>query len=121
MDGSLGAPDSLLDLMIVPLLALFFGVLMRFVGWNRHRMGKKSAAWNVLAVVVLGLGVYAGAKTVWNLYDPELGSLYRETIWQRRILYAHYAALALPMLALIGVLLWNLFERKLGRPLMLPT
>jgi hypothetical protein len=121
MDSSLGAPENFYDLLIVPMLAVFFGLLVRFLGWNKHRMGQKSATWNIIAVIVLSIGVYAGARTVWNLYDPELGSFYRETIWQRRMLYSHYAALLLPLLALVGVLVWNLIERRLGRPLLLSS
>ncbi len=117
MDGSFGAPEKWYDLLIVPGLAVFFGLLIRFLGWNRDRMGKRSKTWSWLAVVVLTLGAYVGFKAMWNLYDPDLAAFYKATIWSRLVLFSHYAAFALPALALIAVVIWNLTEKRLGRPI----
>ncbi len=117
MDGSFGAPDKWYDLLIVPGLAVFFGLLIRFLGWNRHRMGKSSKTWTWFAIAVLTLGAYVGFKAMWNLFDPDLAAFYRATIWQRRVLVSHYIGFGLPLLALIGVLVWNLTEKRLGRPI----
>jgi hypothetical protein len=110
-----GSPDSLVDLLIVPTLAVFFGLLFWFLAWNRERNGASGTAWKVVSLLVLVGGLYAGAQAVWNLHNPALGAFYRETIWSRKVLYSHYAALAMPILAMAGVLVWGLIERRRAR------
>jgi hypothetical protein len=105
-------------LLIVPGLAVFFGLLLQFLGWNLKRQGKSAVAWTGLSLLVLALGAYVGFKVMWNLFDPELGSFYRSTIWQRRILVMHYVAFGLPLICFLAVVAWNAAEKKLGRPLM---
>jgi hypothetical protein len=117
MDGSFGAPEKWYDLLIVPGLAVFFGLLLRFLAWNRDRMGKRSVAWTWFAIAVLCVGAYVGFRAMWNLYDPDLSAFYRATIWHRKVLFSHYIGFGLPILALIGVLVWNFAEKRLGRPL----
>ncbi|MEZ0326031.1 MAG: hypothetical protein ACAH95_08990 [Fimbriimonas sp.] len=117
MDGSFGAPDKWYDLLIVPGLAVFFGLLIRFLGWNREKMGKPSTTWSWFAIAVLALGAFVGFKAMWNLFDPDLAAFYRATIWQRRVLVSHYLAFGLPFIALLIVIGWNMTEKRLGRPI----
>ena len=117
MDGSFGAPANWYELLIMPALAVFFGLLLRFLGWNQSRQGKKSPTWTWMAVAVLALGAYVVFKVMWHLFDPELSAFYRNTIWSGKVLASHYLAFGLPVLALIAVLVWNLAEKKLGRPI----
>lgn len=118
MNGEYGAPFSAVDVILLPGIVFIAAVLMRFLAWNMQRMHKNPRWMKLSAYIVTLVGVWIAVKYLYTMYNPDTGFLYMRTLKpMMKVLLAHYIVIALPFLTLIGFVLWDRAEKKLGRPL----
>lgn len=94
---------DLADVLLMPMLAVFFGMLFFFLGeFNLHMKGR--TFWRGLGVAILALGALTGYRFFLAVVSDSFeGKVYRSEIYQRRLLYSHWAAFWLPIACLIVV------------------
>ena len=92
---------DLADVLLMPILAVFFGLLFYFLGeFNLHLKGRNF--WRGLGVAILVLGALTGFRFFLAVVSDSFeGKVYRSEIFQRRLLYSHWAAFWLPIVCLI--------------------
>lgn len=104
-----GPPTSMWDLLIMPLLFTFFGVAARIGAAQYQRnFGKRTKhAWYVYPPLAIALTY--GLHWIYQLWLPnELSRMvYLNAGLTGRVRYAHYVAFLLPLIALIGVLVYD--------------
>jgi hypothetical protein len=112
-----GAPESIVDLLILPTLCVVFSLLLRLGAWGRDRSGGGAKWLKVASLVPAVFGIYLGGQNLWAMFNPDTGYLYMKTIGGKKVLLGHYLSLLLPLLTVVGILVWGRIEKKLGRPL----
>ena len=113
-----GAPENFIDILILPMICVTFALLMRLGAWGREKSGG-NAKWLKLAAYVPAIfGLWVGFQNLWAMYSPDTGYLYMKTLeGRRKVLVGHYVSFFLPLLTVLGILIWGRVERRLGRPL----
>lgn len=103
---------DLADVLLMPMLAVFFGMLFFFLGeFNLHMRGR--AFWKGLGAAILALGALTGYRFFLAVVSSSFeGKVYRSEIYQRRLLYAHWAAFWLPVLCLLIVAAIYFYRKK---------
>lgn len=105
-------PSSPLDVVILPGLAVFFGMLLYGLALRQELLGNR-VRWKWLPIAVLALGAIAGFGPFWNYIGSSSDAeLYRGSIPGRKMLIAHYSAFLLPLLCIAGTLLYDLWRRR---------
>jgi hypothetical protein len=112
-----GAPENFVDVLILPVLTVVFALLLRLGGWGRDRSGGNGKWLKIAALFPLAFGIWIGLQQVWAIHNPDTGYLYAKTIDGKKVLFSHYLSLILPLLTLVGFLVWSRVERRLGRPI----
>ncbi len=98
-----GSPHSMIDIMIGPLLLVFFG-LMLFIGSIRYEMTyDKVAKWWKWSFLPLGLALVLGIQRFTFIFSL----FYAQTINSKKELIAHWMGWILPLLSIVGVLVYN--------------
>lgn len=92
-------PTSSIDILLVPAILIFFGVLIWFAAFNRVRLGEK-APWKWAAMLPLGFATFCGLMWTLRLRDP----LYVQGIIGSRIVSAHWLALFVPLGLIVAML-----------------
>ena len=94
-------PQSWTDPMLMPVMCAFFGLLIYFLGIKKERDGGK-AVWKWAGVVLAVLGGMIGWPW-FAIYTGKGadGELYRSSLMGNKMLVGHYAALVVPLLAVI--------------------
>jgi len=109
-------PDNtvteLADVLLMPMLAVFFGMLFALLGeFNEHMRGR--AFLMGVGAAILALGALTGYRfflaVVSNSFE---GKVYQSEIFQRRLLYAHWGAFWIPVVCMIIVLAIHFYRRK---------
>jgi phosphoglycerol transferase MdoB-like AlkP superfamily enzyme len=107
------------DILLLPLILSFFGVLVYILGWNARKDGVLPA-YRWAGILLLGLALFVGMRYVWDLHNPALGAFRRAELAMdgRRVLYSHYLAAAIPafFLLLCSVLEFVARRTKPGKP-----
>lgn len=112
-----GAPESFVDLLVLPGLMVVFALLLRLGAWGRDRSGASGKWLKIAALVPLAFGLWVGLQQVWAIHNPDTGYLYAKTIDGKKVLFSHYLSLILPLLTLLGFAVWARIEKRLGRPI----
>ena len=104
------------DIMLMPALAVFFGLLAYLLGEFNESL-KGGTVWKWVGGVILGLGALSGFRYFLAMISGSFeGKLYQAQIFQRRVVYAHYAAFWLPLICLgivIAISYWRKKQRRL--------
>ena len=109
------APQSLSEVIVVPLLCLFFGLGIWLAAWNRERMYGEKPKWRWVALAPLLLGAYVGWRYFYPLVNPADSVIYQEAIpfvGRRRVVYGCYFAFLGPTLCALGLALWSFFQSR---------
>jgi len=104
------------DLLLVPGLAVFFGLLVYLLGEFNENL-KGGYVWKWVGAVILLLGSLAGFRYFLAMVSTGFeGKLYQASIFQRRVVWSHHAAFWLPLICLLVVVaisFWRKRQRKL--------
>jgi hypothetical protein len=107
-------PASWVDVVILPGIAVFFGMLFYSLGF-REMASPKLNAWRVAGIVVLFLGALAGFGPFWSYIGLGVdGELYRGAVIGRKMMLAHLGAFGVPAICLIGIGLYEALLRRRG-------
>lgn len=105
---------SVTDILVMPLICTFFGMLIYFLGQKKENSGAK-APWKWVGVLILGLGAGLG----WQYFAPMagLGNEVDATFVQsqydaKRFKISMYGAFLLPLLALIACIIVHFIRSK---------
>ncbi len=112
-----GVPQDITDIILLPFMLVFFGLVWWILAWNSERMTNRKAKWKWGAFFLFFLSMYTGFKFFWAMIDSSAnGLLYRETMrgieHSRRVVVSHYVAFLIPLITTISVLVWDFFDRK---------
>src|SRR5262245_62153517 len=104
------------EILLMPCLAIFFGMLAYLLGeFNEALRG--GTVWKWVGGIILGLGSLSGFRYFLAMISSSFeGKAYQSQIYQRRLIYTHYAAFWLPLLCLlvaIGISMWRNKQRRL--------
>lgn len=103
-----GSPESALEIMMVPLLFLVFGVLA-YSASNRYLENEgKRPKWMPVVYVAFGLALLFGFQKY--MFTREI--LYANTLTTGKVRYAHYLGFLLPLLTSIGIGIREFFRKR---------
>ena len=98
-----GSPQSVSDIVISSFIFAFFGVMM-FIGSVRYEMTyDKEAKWWKWCFLLIGIGVLFGIQRIAFLTN----FLYVNTVISKKLLYAHYLSLIVPILCGASIFLYK--------------
>lgn len=103
-------PPTWFDPMILPGILTFFGAVIFVFGRLNEVQQNKDGFFKWVGVLLLGLALFLGFEKVVWLRDPLYSGLASEV--GRRLVLAHWAAMAVPLLTLGGCLAWYMLERR---------
>lgn len=96
-------PLSVNDILLLPAILMFFGVFVYGValgnGLREYRLPRYR--WAGLAILLVAL--LMGARYVYFLYEPGNSPFYRAQLSGKKVVLAHYVALALPLLLVAAI------------------
>lgn len=105
---------SVTDILVMPLICTFFGMLIYFLGQKKENQGGK-AYWKWVGVLVLGLGAGLG----WQYFAPMVGignevdSAFVQSQYDaRRFKLSMYTSFLLPTLALISCVIVHFVKSR---------
>lgn len=112
-NSATGSPDSVGQLILMPLLFTFFALAARMsarIYW-RNFGKRKNHYWYVYPLLVIAL--YFGFQRIYPLYNPDdfVRTAYAQTITTNKLYYGHYIAFLIPLVSLLGVIVYDLRER----------
>ena len=104
------APESMWDVLLMPLLFTFFGLAVRgAAAAYRNNTGLRPKPLPVLlgTFIPLAFALWFGLRWMYQLFSPnDLDQyLYRQSGITRKILYSHWLSVLLPLAAIVGVIL----------------
>jgi uncharacterized membrane protein len=103
------APTGLTDVLLVPLICFVFGVGIWYGGLHfESRTEKQWVKW--LAFIPIAVGLIVGISA----FSQTLDYAYRALMPNNKTLYAHYVALALPVIAIGTILGWHMYLKRTG-------
>ncbi len=102
-------PQSWIDVLLMPGLAVFFGGLVLAIAIRAEMHGKPSPAkWAALAILFVGLWMglpwflsYVGPWPEAKMYQADL------LVYGRKMLLAHWGALLLPLLGIAATVVYQ--------------
>ena len=103
------------DILLMPGLAIFFGLLVFLLGEFNESL-KGGAVWKWVGAVILFLGSLSGFRYFLAMVSGSFeGKAYQAQIFQRRLVYTHYAAFWLPLICLAVVAAVSVWRKKQRR------
>lgn len=112
--GAYGAPESMNEVLLLPLLFTFFAVAARVAARTYWRnFGRRKPHWWYV-YPLLALALLFGAKWIYLLFNPDSldRTMYLQTLITRKVRVAHYVAFLLPLLTTIGIVLYDRAENE---------
>lgn len=105
--------ETVTDVVILPLILLFFGALFYFLGLRKSWIGEK-ATWRWIGFGIMVLAALAGFRPFWNMVSPGAeGDLYRGLYTSRKIIWGHYFGFLAPLgVILLGLVIEFLHKRQ---------
>ena len=105
--------ETVTDVVILPLIVLFFGALFYFLGLRKTWVGEKGS-WRWIGFGIMVLAALAGFRPFWNMVGPgDDADLYRLLYTSRKIIWGHYIGFLAPVgVILFGLLLEWLHKRQ---------
>ena len=99
-------PITPTSLLLLPGILAFFGLFVYGVGFGNGVRDHALPKYRWVGVGLLAVALFLGAKTIWLMYEPSLGPFYRAQLVGKKIVAAHYIAMAMPLLllALVGAM-----------------
>lgn len=103
------APTGLTDIILVPGLCFILGIGLWYGGLLfENRTEKSWLKW--LAFVPIVIGLVIGFQMTSQVSDYT----YQRLLGSKKLIYGHYLALALPVVAAITVIGWHFYLKKTG-------
>lgn len=108
-------PDSWFELIMLPGLATFFGLLTFFLSSLKERDGGKAPAkWIGLALCVIG--VIIGFGPFWLYISSSADSaIYRELVSGRKMMIGHMGGFILPLAGALTCVAYHFFIKRKNR------
>ncbi len=108
------------DVLLMPLLFTFFGVAVRgAAAAYRNNTGLRPKRLGVLlgTYLPLAIAMYFGLTFLFHMYNPNSLEryVYLNTLLTKKIKIAHYLAFLLPLLATVGVVLYDRRDAAIDR------
>lgn len=106
------------EVLLMPGLAVFFGLLAYFLGeFNDQLKGGK--AWKWVGIVILAMGALSGFRYFLAMVSSsDEAKYYQSMVFQRRLIYSHWAAFWFPLVCLAIVLVISYWRKKNRRILL---
>lgn len=109
---------TIADLLLLPMLSVFFGLLIFLLGTKKERDGGV-AHWKWAGLVVVLIGAFYSWKyfsLMAGIGDPVNVAMYRANYEGKRYAIANYASFLLPMIAALAcVAVHFLFRKRANR------
>jgi ABC-type multidrug transport system permease subunit len=107
-EPNFASPESMMEIMISPMLFSFFGMMM-FIGAIRYEETYgKPATWWKWCYVPLALGLLFGIQRMVFLQDI----MYAQTTYSRKIRIAHYMSFLVPVVVTVAITFWHRLASK---------
>jgi hypothetical protein len=118
----MGTPESWTDIVMLPGILVFLGAMMWLGSWLGGLQKATMNPWRWIAVVPMAIGLIIGMRYMWEMYNPDTGAFYMESMrvgqkLSRRLLMAHYGAFFIPLVSILIVVLWDKLEIRRRRRL----
>jgi len=113
-----GVPQDITDIILLPFMLMFFGLVWWILAWNAERTTGRKANWKWGAFFFLFVSMYTGFKFFWAMLDPSSnGQLYRETMrgieHSRRVVVSHYVAFLFPFVSTVAIAVWAFLDSRM--------
>ncbi len=118
MDSSFGAPDKLTDIILLPVVLTIIGIVIWFIGWNTKKNLGRVPKWHPLCYAVWAIALYVGMTFLWrviNPFDHVAATLYSDTVFYSRLYYAHIIDPFIPLLAILILGGWQIWDARQDR------
>lgn len=106
-------PSTFLDVVTMPIGLTLLGCVIFYAGWwVENRLTK--APWKWIALAPVGYAIYMGYGFLSKFIgDPfYYDAVTTESV--KKMTVAHYGALVVPVLGLVGIILFHFFNHKLN-------
>lgn len=107
-------PDTMIDVLMWPVMLTLAAWLVFYFGWWIENRFTK-APWKWLALLPIGYALYTGGALALRYQDPFYQSMLVAG-GQKKMMAAHYGAFLIPLLGLVGIILFHFFNHKLNLP-----
>lgn len=94
-------PITPTSILLLPGILAFFGLFVYGVAFGNGVRDHVMPKYRWVGIGLLALAFILGAKTLYLMFEPNLGPFYRAQLSGRKIVAAHYAAMLLPLLLLL--------------------
>lgn len=102
-------PTGLTDVLLLPLILFVLGIGTWYGGLHYESKTENSwVKWLALVPVAIGLAIGIGA------FSQTLDYAYKALMPNKKTLYGHYVALALPLLAIGTIIGWHFYLKRSG-------
>lgn len=102
-------PEKWHEVLILPVLFTIFALLIWFPG--RSAQFKHGVTWKWWALGPLLIALYSGSQYFMYMRDAVYAEMV--SVYGRKLTYAHYMSFVFPVLVLVGLLVWNKFDKRL--------
>ncbi len=102
-------PQSPTDVLMLPLIILFFGAVVYAAAYAKGMQVRKLPMFRFIGVALIVIAIFLGFQSFWQLQD----ALYKASIG-KRVLYAHYLGFFFPLLCAIAVGVMEFLFRRRG-------
>jgi hypothetical protein len=106
-------PESFgfLDVLVWPVGLTLVAWFVFYAGWWMENRSAK-APWKWISILPAAYAIYIGIDYVSKYQDPIYNNLIASG--GRKMMFAHYGALIIPLLGLAGIVLFHFFNHKLN-------
>jgi len=104
-------PQSITDVLLLPMLVLFFGAAVYAAGYFRGVQARSLPKFRWVGLVLILVAIYLGFMPFAQLSDP----LYRGAVPGKRVLFGHYIAFFFPVVMALAVMVMEVLYRRKGR------
>jgi hypothetical protein len=106
-------PESWYEPLILPALATFFGLVTFFIGIAKENSTGKVGFAKWIGVIIAVVGLIAGWPAFSAYTNSGIdGRIYRDIASGGRMAMGHYAAIGLPLIAILVSVIFNVFHVK---------
>lgn len=103
------SPTELTEVLLVPSICFVLGLGLWYAGLHfENRTEKSWLKW--LAFIPIVIGLVIGFQLTMQATDYT----YQRVLGTKKLIYSHYLALALPVIAAFTVVVWHFYLKKSG-------
>jgi hypothetical protein len=103
---------ELTDILLMPGLAVFFGLLIYFLGEFNEAL-KGGVVWKWVGIVIMALGALSGYRFFYAMVAPNTeGNAYRALMYSRKVIIANWGAFLFPLVCIVIAIVITSLRKK---------